>query len=141
ADPEFHPATMMNFILGGGGFASRLMQSLREDKGYSYGFRSGFSGDRRTGHFTLGGAVRANVTLEAAGLARDIVRDYGASFTAGDLETTRESMGKRRALAFETPGAKLGILAAIGDHGLAPDYLRREAGQIPHISPGQARDL
>ena len=141
ADPEFHPATMMNFILGGGGFASRLMQTLREEKGYSYGFRSGFSGDRRTGHFTFGGAVRANVTLEAAELARDIVRDYGASFTAEDLETTRESMGKRRALAFETPGAKLGILAAIGDHGLAPDYLRREAGQIRDLSLDQVRDL
>src|SRR5690606_26111051 len=92
-------------------------------------------------HFTLGGAVRANVTLEAAGLARDIVRDYGSRFTAEDLETTRESMGKRRAQAFETPAAKLGILAAIGDHGLAPDYLRREAGQIRDIGLGQVRDL
>lgn len=141
ADPEFHQARMMNFLLGGGGFASRLMQSLREEKGYSYGFSSGFSGDRRTGHFTLGGAVRANVTLEAAELARDIVRDYGASFTAEDLETTRESMGKRRALAFETPGAKLGILAAIGDHGLAPDFLRLEAEQTRDISLEQVRDL
>src|SRR5690606_29609798 len=141
ADPEFHQARMMNFLLGGGGFASRLMQSLREEKGYSYGFSSGFSGDRRTGHFTLGGAVRANVTLEAAELARDIVRDYGASFTAEDLETTRESMAKRRALAFETPGAKLGILAAIGDHGLAPDFLRLEAEQTRDISLEQVRDL
>ena len=65
ADPDYHPATMMNFILGGGGFASRLMQALREEKGYSYGFRSGFSGDTNVGHFSMGGAVRANVTLEA----------------------------------------------------------------------------
>ena len=141
ADPDFHPATMMNFILGGGGFASRLMQSLREEKGYSYGFRSGFSGDTNVGHFTMGGAVRANVTLEAAQLARDIARDYGASFTADDLQTTRESMGKRRALAFETPGAKLGILAAIGDHGLPADYLEREAGQISGLDLAQVRTL
>ena len=141
ADPDFHPATMMNFILGGGGFASRLMQSLREEKGYSYGFHSGFSGDTNVGHFTMGGAVRANVTLEAAQLARDIARDYGASFTADDLQTTRESMGKRRALAFETPGAKLGILAAIGDHGLPADYLEREAGQISGLDLAQVRTL
>src|SRR5699024_9626292 len=141
ADPDFHPATMMNFIRGGGGFASRLMQTLREEKGYSYGFRSGFSGDRNAGHFTLGGAVRANVTLEAAELARDIARDYGASFTAADLETTRESMGKRRALAFETPNAKLGILAAIGDHGLEADYLQQEAAQIRDLDLDQVREL
>ena len=141
ADPDYHPATMMNFILGGGGFASRLMQALREEKGYSYGFRSGFSGDTNIGHFTMGGAVRANVTLEAAELARDIARDYGASFSAEDLQTTRESMGKRRALAFETPGAKLGILAAIGDHGLPPDYLDQEAAQIRNLDLDQVRAL
>ena len=141
ADPDYHPATMMNFILGGGGFASRLMQALREEKGYSYGFRSGFSGDTNIGHFSMGGAVRANVTLEAAELARDIARDYGASFSAEDLQTTRESMGKRRALAFETPGAKLGILAAIGDHGLPPDYLDQEAAQIRNLDLDQVRAL
>ena len=42
-DKDFYAATVMNYILGGGGFASRLTQQLREGKGYTYGIRSGFS--------------------------------------------------------------------------------------------------
>src|SRR5690606_24410830 len=42
-DSEFYPAVVSNYILGGGGFASRLTQELREGKGYTYGVFSGFS--------------------------------------------------------------------------------------------------
>ena len=45
-DKDFYPATVMNYILGGGGFASRLTQELRETKGYTYGINSGFSGTK-----------------------------------------------------------------------------------------------
>ena len=41
-DADYYPATVMNYILGGGGFASRLTQELREGKGYTYGIGSGF---------------------------------------------------------------------------------------------------
>ncbi len=41
-DKDFYPATMMNYILGGGGFASQLTQQLREGKGYTYGIRLRF---------------------------------------------------------------------------------------------------
>lgn len=141
ADPEFYPATVMNYILGGGSFASRLTQALREGQGYTYGVRTWFSGGSHIGHFQLSSPVRANVTLEAASLARDIMRDYGATFTEADLDVTRSALGKSRARAFETAGAKLGVLAAIGDHGLPPDYLEHEAGVIRDLTVDQVRSL
>ena len=49
-DKDFYPATVMNYILGGGGFASRLTQELRESKGYTYGINSGFAGTHSAGH-------------------------------------------------------------------------------------------
>ena len=45
-DEDYYHATVMNYILGGGGFASQLTQQLREGKGYTYGINSGFSGSK-----------------------------------------------------------------------------------------------
>jgi hypothetical protein len=50
---DFYPATATNFILGGGGFASRLTQELREGKGYTYGVRSNFQGNGTSGQFRV----------------------------------------------------------------------------------------
>jgi zinc protease len=55
-DSDFYPATVMNYILGGGGFASQLTQQLREGKGYTYGIRSSFEGTGSKGLFPLAAA-------------------------------------------------------------------------------------
>ena len=141
ADADFYPAQVMNYRLGGGGFASRLTQQLREGHGYTYGVSSGFTGGLSQGRFALSSSVRSNVTLEASTLARDILRDYGATFTAEDLEVTRSAMGKSRARAFETAGGKLGVLANIGDFGLPADYLATEAAVIDGMTIEQIRAL
>jgi len=140
-DPDFYPATVMNYRLGGGGFASRLTQQLREGQGYTYGVGSGFAGGERFGQFALSGPMRSNVTLEASALARDIMRDYGATFTVEDLDVTRAAMSRSRARAFETAGAKLGVLANIGEIGLPADYLTREAAVIDTMTIDQIKAL
>lgn len=141
AEADFYPATVMNYILGGGGFASRLTQQLREGQGYTYGVGTGFSGGETVGDFALRSSVRSNVTLEAATLARDIMRDYGATFTPADLDVTKSALSRSRARAFETAGAKLGVLEAIGDYGLPADYLARDARVIDELTVEQVRDL
>ncbi|CAN5141651.1 pitrilysin family protein [soil metagenome] len=141
ADADYYPASVMNYRLGGGGFASRLTQQLREGQGYTYGVRSGFLGGERFGEFNLSSSVRSNVTLEASTLARDIMRDYGSTFTAEDLDVTRAAMSRSRARAFETAGAKLGVLANIREIGLPADYLTREAAVIDTMTVEQIQAL
>lgn len=141
ADPEFYPAVVANYILGGGGFASRLTQQLREGKGYTYGVRSAFVGRVKEGEFQLVSPVRSNVTLEAAQLARQIMTDYPATFSDADLTVTRSALAKSRARAFETAGAKLGVLEAVGDYGLPKDYLVREAAVLEGMSTEAIRKL
>ncbi|WP_428153948.1 M16 family metallopeptidase [Brevundimonas sp.] len=141
ADADYYPATTLNYRLGGGGFASRLLQQLREGKGYTYGVGTTFSGGRAIGEFALSGSVRSNVTLEASTLARDIMRDYGATFTAEDLAVTRDALGKSRARDFETSDAKLDVLATIGDYGLPADYLTAEAQVIDDLTVDQIKAL
>jgi zinc protease len=141
ADADFHPATVMNYILGGGGFASRLTQELRESKGYTYGVRSQFLGGRRIGQFVVTSAVRSNVTLEAARLINDIVANYGATFTDADLAVTKSFLTRSRARAFETPAAKLRMLANIGDFGLPADYVATEGRVIEAMTVERIREL
>ena len=141
ADADRYPAHVMNYRLGGGGFASRLTQELREGKGYTYGINSQFDSGRTVGTFVVSSPVRANVTLEAAQLTREIMRNYGATFTAEDLDVTKSFLTKARARAFETGAAKLGYLGNVGDYGLAIDYPRREQAIVDAMTVERVRDL
>ncbi len=133
-DPDYHPATVMNYRLGGGGFASRLTQELREGKGYTYGVGSGFDATNRVGDFTLSSGVRSNVTFEAAELARDIMAEYGDTFTEQDVEVTKSFEMKSAARSFEMPAAKLGILHNIAAYDLPRDYVQREIQAVVALS-------
>ncbi|MBO3700680.1 pitrilysin family protein [Roseivirga sp. E12] len=127
-DDNYYPAVVMNYILGGGGFASRLTQQLREGKGYTYGIRSGFSGTNEAGAFTISSGVRTNVTLESSQLVKEILTDYAKDFSEKDLETTQSFLIKSNARAFETAGSKLGMLQNISRYGWDDDYVKdREA--------------
>ena len=122
-DPDYYPATVMNYILGGGGFASQLTQQLREGKGYTYGIGSGFSGTHAVGPFTIASGVRSNVTYESSQLVKDIVEDFGKNYTADDLATTKSFLTKSNARAFETAGAKLNLLDNIMKYNWSPNYI------------------
>ena len=141
ADPNYYPAFVSNYILGGGSFASRLTQQLRESKGYTYGIRSGFTGGERYGTFQITSGVRANVTLEAAELTRKIVADYPSTFTAADLDVTKSFLTKSRARAFETLGAKLDYLGSVADYDLPGDYPRIEQGIVDAMTVDRVKAI
>ncbi|PPK85649.1 zinc protease [Neolewinella xylanilytica] len=127
-DDDYYPATVMNYILGGGGFASRLTQELREGKGYTYGIGSRFNGTADSGTFQISTGVRSNVTLEATEAIKAILEGYPDTFTEQDLETTQSFLTRSNARAFETAGAKLGILENLSAYDWEVDYLsKREA--------------
>jgi zinc protease len=140
-DEDFYPATVMNYILGGGGFASRLTQELREGKGYTYGIRSGFSGSKTKGAFTISSGVRTNVTYESSQLVKDILENYGESFTEKDLETTKSFLIKSNARAFETAGAKLNMLENISEYGWSADYMKQREQVVKDMTVERIQEL
>ncbi len=140
-DANFYPATVANYILGGGGFASQLTQQLREGKGYTYGINSSFSGSRTLGTFTIGSGVRANVTLESLALIKSILGDYGRNFSDADLQTTKGFLVKSNARAFETAGAKLNMLDNISSYGWKPDYAKQRESIVKAMTVAQIKDL
>ncbi|TCP23638.1 zinc protease [Tenacibaculum skagerrakense] len=140
-DKDYYPATVMNYILGGGGFASQLTQELREGKGYTYGIRSGFSGSKEKGAFTIASGVRSNVTLEASQLVKQILEDYAENYTEKDLETTKGFLIKSNARAFETMNAKLGMLENISSYNLSPDYVKDREKIVSEMTIPRIQEL
>jgi zinc protease len=140
-DKDFYPATVMNYILGGGGFASQLTQQLREGKGYTYGINSNFSGTKSPGAFTISSGVRSNVTLESAQLIKSILQDYPKNYSDKDLETTQSFLIKSNARAFETAGAKLSMLENISKYGWKYDYVKDREQIVKGMTVQQIKDL
>ena len=140
-DEDYYPATVMNYILGGGGFASRLTQALREGKGYTYGIGSGFSGSNIAGAFTISSGVRTNVTYESAALVKEILSEYPSTFSDKDLETTKSFLLKSNARSFETLGAKLNMLDNISDYGWDADYVKDREQIVKDITKEQIAEL
>ena len=140
-DDDFHPATVMNFRLGGGGFASDLTQVLREGKGYTYGVGSRFQGSHYPGPFTIGTSVRSNVTLESLELIKEMVEGYGPGFDEADLEATQGFLLRANARAFETLGAKLGVIRDVSDYGFAPDYVLEQEQTVREMNVARVREL
>jgi zinc protease len=124
-DADYYPATVMNFRLGGGGFASDLTQVLREQRGYTYGIGSGFSGSDMPGPFQISSSVRSNVTFEALDLVKELVESHGPDFDESDLDATKSFLLRANARAFETGNAKLGLLGDMSWFGFPADYLLR----------------
>lgn len=140
-ETDFYPATVANYILGGGGFASQFTQQLREGKGYTYGIFSNFSGSRMTGPFTISTGVRSNVTLESLQLIKEILDNYGKNYSEADLATTKGFLIKSNARAFETSGAKLNMLDNISKYGWKYDYAKQRESIVNAMTVKQIQEL
>ncbi|MGA1343898.1 MAG: M16 family metallopeptidase, partial [Hyphomonas sp.] len=140
-DPDYDLAEVMNYRLGGGGFASRFTQELREGKGYTYGIGSGFTATAAEGTFNIFSGVRSNVSLEATRLIRDIMADYAATFTQEDLDVTRSFFVKSQARRFESLRAKLEVLSDIADYGLPHDFAVRQVAAVEALTLADIRAL
>lgn len=140
-DENYYPALVMNYRLGGGGFASQFTQELREGRGYTYGIRSGFSGSEIPGPFQISTGVRSNVTLEAIALIKEIMEAYGPEFSEMDLQGTKDFLLKSNARAFETLGAKIGMLQNISAYNWTPDYILEREEIVRNMTIDQIQEL
>ena len=121
-DEDYYAAQVMNHKLGGS-FNSDINMMLREEKGYTYGARSGFSGSKIPGTFTASTSVRTNTTGESVEIIRDLITAYKEGIPEEDLEFTKNAMIKSNARRFETQGALLGMIQQMSTYNLPANYL------------------
>jgi len=138
---DHYAATVMNYILGGGGFASRLTQELREGKGYTYGIRSRVFGNKDVGQFLISSGVRSNVTLEAAALVKSIMAGYGSTFSDADLEVTKSFLIKSGARGSETLGRKLNTLQLMSTYDREAGYIAEQDAVVKAMTVERIQEL
>lgn len=127
ATGEYYKAGLMNYTLGGA-FNSRLNLNLREDKGWTYGARSGFSGGKQTGDFEFSAAIKADATDSAL---VEIMKDMKAFAETGinedELSFLKNAIGQRDALRYETGFQKAGFIGNILNYNLPGDYVDQQS--------------
>ena len=138
---EFFKANLMNFALGGT-FNSRINLNLREDKGYTYGARSRFWGDKTSGGFTASAAVRADSTAASITEFTNELNNYAQNgVTDEELVFMRKAINQKDALKYETPNAKLGFLAQILEFDLEPNFVKERNKIVSTISKEEINAL
>lgn len=124
-DPEAPKLRFANEILGGGS-SGRLFQTLRIEKGYTYGAGSGVPRRKAISPFTISSSVRSNATLPSLEIIRDMVTSYSDGFTEKEVELTKNKVVKANTRAYESLNAKLNMLSNIDTYGKSLDYVNVE---------------
>ena len=137
---DFFPAEVMNYKLGGS-FSGNVNLILREEKGYTYGARSGFSGSKIPGTFTASSSVRTNTTGESVEIFRDQIEMYKDGISKEDLEFTKNALIKSNARRFETQGSLLGMLQEMSAYDLDPNYIEKEEEIVGGMTLEQHQEL
>lgn len=138
---DFYKTQILNYRLGGGGFASQLTQELREGKGYTYGIRSAFNSSPKAGKFVINSGVRSNVTFESTALIKEILSNYSSSFTEDDMEVTKSYLIKSSARSFESQSAKLRMLTNIDENNLPVDYAIQRQEEVTSLNVNEMKRL
>jgi len=115
-------ARVLNQILGGG-FSSRLMQNLREDKAFTYGARSSLSSDELVGSFTASASVRNEVTDSAVNeFMAELTKINEEGVNQSELDAAKASIAGSFARSLESPQTVASFAINTARYNLPKDY-------------------
>ena len=139
-DPDFFAFLVGNHILGGGGFASLLMQTVREDNGLVYGISSDFAPLRDRGAFTIAFQTRPEQAARATQLSLQVLHDFvknGPSDAA--LQAAKDNLTGSFPSRLDSNAKLLAMLANIAWNDLPLDYLETWTGNIAAVQAADVR--
>ncbi|MEE8482963.1 MAG: pitrilysin family protein [Nitrospinota bacterium] len=124
-NPDYFAVRVMNFVLGGGGFSSRLMQEIRSNRGLAYSVWSYFmGGENQRGLFMIGGETKAETTAEFIEVARGIMREViEKGVTEKELVLAKQSIVNRFIFGFDNTAKVVSQYVWVEYHGLPKSWL------------------
>ncbi|MDQ3321406.1 MAG: insulinase family protein [Acidobacteriota bacterium] len=130
-NPDYFPLQVMNSILGGQ-FSARVNMNLREDKGYTYGARTGYVYRRGAGPFSASADVQTAVTKESViEFLKEINGIRGAiPISRQELEYNKQSIIRAYPRGFETIGQISGQLSNLVVYGLPDTYFNEFISKV-----------
>jgi zinc protease len=139
-DPDFIPAYIVNHILGGGSFSSRLYREIREKRGLAYSVYSYLLPLDRTALFMGGTATRADKANETLALIEAEIRRLAKEGpTEDELATAKSYLKGSYALNFDTSSKIAAQLLQIQIDDLGIDYINRRNGLIEAVTLADVR--
>jgi len=137
ATGDYFKAFLTNYPLGGA-FNSRINLNLREDKGWTYGARSGFSGDKYTGEFSFSSGIRAPATDSALTEVLKELKEFAANgVTEDEMNFMKSALGQIDAQRYETGFQKAGFIGRILEYNLPADYVDKQNEILKNITKAE----
>lgn len=124
-NPDLHAVRLANYILGGGGFNSRLMREIRSNRGLAYSIYSQFQPGRYLpGLFAVGGETRNDSAIEVMRLVRHLIDEMReVPVTAEELESAKSSLINSFIFAFENTHSVVTQKMRLQFYSYPDDYL------------------
>jgi zinc protease len=123
SNPDFYALQVMNYIFGGGGFVSRLLDTIRDNMGLTYGISSSFDARQNAGAFSITietKNVNANRSLEE--IRKEIKKLLDKGVTETEIDEAKAYLTGSFPLRMDSNAKLLNLLGAIDLYGLGLDY-------------------
>ncbi|HYG14425.1 MAG TPA: pitrilysin family protein [Bacteroidia bacterium] len=138
---DFFKTQVMNFPLGGN-FNSRINLNLREDKGWTYGARTSYSGGKHPGVFMFTAGIRTSATDSAL---KELIKDFEnfkkTGITESELAFTKTAFMQGDALNYESSFQKAGFLNLIETYNLPENYLAEQNEVLKSLTKAEVDAL
>lgn len=134
-NPDYYAITVMNYILGGGGFASRLVDNIRDNKGLSYDVHSYFTPQKYGGTFRAGLQTKnqsAQVAVDE--IIREMERIRTEPVTDRELEDAKAYLTGSFPLRIDSGSKIAGFLISLEVYGLGLDYVGNYRQYIERVT-------
>lgn len=137
-DPDKFAIKILNFILGEGGFTSRLVKEVRSTRGLAYSIGGGIGLDSDRGLFQISGSTKAGSTVEAIDLIRTILRqmrDPGP--TEQEVKEAKESSVNAFVFSVDGTAPYMRAFLFYDFYGYPPDYLQTYRDNLSRVTREQ----
>jgi zinc protease len=140
-DPDFFPLLVGNYILGGGGFVSRLTKEVREKRGYAYSVYSYFQPLKQQGPFQIGLQTKREQAEDALKVVDATLADFlRTGPTEEEMKAAKQYLVGGFALRLDSNRKILDHVGVIGFYGLPLSYLDEYQKQVTDVTAAQVRN-
>jgi zinc protease len=141
-NPDFYACQVMNYILGGGGFSSRLMDDIRENRGLAYSVGSSFAPGLEPGPFTVSLETKnANAAEAIQQVTAQIKRIMSQPVSAKELADAKSYFIGSFARKMDSLGKRAWLLNYVEVYGLGLDYPWKYPDLIGHLTPADIQKV
>jgi len=134
-NPDYYAVAVMNYILGGGGFSSRLMKQIRDNEGLVYGISSSYNAMKAGGSFAVVMQTKNATANQAISETKSVIRRFQADgVSQQELDEAKDFLIGSFPLKMDTNAKLVGLLTALEFYNLGLGYLNEYPKKIAAVT-------